>query len=58
MEPTEYYERVGLYLPEVIFPTGLILQGDELRLVLRLLRHLRRAWLRPRLGKVMDRLCT
>ena len=32
MEPTEYYERVGLYLPEVIFPTGLVLQGDELRL--------------------------
>ena len=32
MEPTDYYEQVGLYIPNVVFPTGLILRGDELRL--------------------------
>jgi predicted GH43/DUF377 family glycosyl hydrolase len=30
LEPTEYYEKTGLYLPNVVFPTGLIRRDDEL----------------------------
>ena len=30
MEPTEYYEKHGLYIPNVIFPTGNVVVGDEL----------------------------
>ncbi len=32
MEPAAYYETVGQYIPNVIFPTGLIQSGEELRL--------------------------
>ena len=28
-EPTEYYEKVGVYIPNVVFPTGLVLAGDD-----------------------------
>jgi predicted GH43/DUF377 family glycosyl hydrolase len=28
MQPEAYYEKVGLIIPNVIFPTGLVLQGD------------------------------
>lgn len=30
MEPYEYYEKHGLYIPNVIFPTGNVVVGDEL----------------------------
>jgi len=30
MEPTEYYEKHGLYIPNVIFPTGNLIVDDEL----------------------------
>ncbi len=32
MEPTEYYERTGLYIPEVVFPTGAVVVDGFLRL--------------------------
>ena len=32
MEPEEYYERVGLYIPNVIFPTGAVVRGNILHL--------------------------
>jgi predicted GH43/DUF377 family glycosyl hydrolase len=30
MEPSEYYEKHGLYIPNVIFPTGNVVVDDEL----------------------------
>lgn len=30
LEPREYYEKFGLYIPNVVFPTGNILRGDDL----------------------------
>ncbi len=30
--PEAYYERVGLYLPNVVFPTACLVRGDELML--------------------------
>jgi predicted GH43/DUF377 family glycosyl hydrolase len=30
MEPEEYYERFGLYIPNVVFPTGLVLNDGLL----------------------------
>ena len=27
MEPEAYYERFGLYIPNVIFPTGCVVKG-------------------------------
>lgn len=32
MEPETYYERFGLYIPNVIFPTGAVLHDDVIRL--------------------------
>ncbi len=32
MEPEEYYEKTGLYIPNVIFPTGAVLVQNELYL--------------------------
>jgi beta-1,2-mannobiose phosphorylase / 1,2-beta-oligomannan phosphorylase len=32
LEPETYYERVGLYIPNVIFPTGCVVRGDDVRL--------------------------
>jgi beta-1,2-mannobiose phosphorylase / 1,2-beta-oligomannan phosphorylase len=32
LEPDMYYERVGAYIPNVVFPTGATVVGDELRL--------------------------
>jgi len=32
MEPIEYYERVGLYIPNVVFPTGAVVVDGFLRL--------------------------
>lgn len=31
-EPEAYYERVGLYIPNVVFPTACLVRGDELLL--------------------------
>ncbi|MFW6212518.1 MAG: glycosidase [Spirochaetota bacterium] len=30
MEPREYYEKHGLYIPNVVFPTGNVVVGDDL----------------------------
>lgn len=32
MEPEEYYEKTGLYIPNVIFPTGAVVVHDQLYL--------------------------
>jgi len=32
LEPEEYYERTGLYIPNVVFPTGLVLADGIIRL--------------------------
>ena len=30
MEPEHYYEKVGHYIPNVVFPTGAVTVGDML----------------------------
>lgn len=30
LEPREYYEKHGVYIPNVVFPTGAVVRGDEL----------------------------
>jgi predicted GH43/DUF377 family glycosyl hydrolase len=32
MEPTEYYEKCGLYIPNVIFPTGAVVKDETLHI--------------------------
>jgi predicted GH43/DUF377 family glycosyl hydrolase len=32
LEPVEYYERFGLYIPNVVFPTGAVAVGDLLHI--------------------------
>lgn len=31
-EPEAYYEKVGLYIPNVVFPTGAVVRGDTIQL--------------------------
>lgn len=32
MEPSEYYEKFGLYIPNVIFPTGVVVKDKQLHI--------------------------